>query len=437
MFAVALALNLEERLSSKTAALAVVGRRDLAVPLGLAFAERTYGVRIVDLDVKGAVPTGGGRTYVRDTRPRRSRRTLRRGLEIVTEASVIADSNIAIICAPVPATTERQPDTSSVAEAARHVAAHLRPGHLVVLHSTGYPGTTEEVVRPILESTGLRVGQEIFLAFAAYRYGRTDARVTTDKVPVVVGGCDRISTRLAVHLMQQVSPRVIAVSSPAAAEMARLLENVFHTVNTGLINQVAQLCNRMGLDVWEVVEATAPGLRPSTALRPALVRGHGAGAEPSHLAWAASEHGFHMDFIDLADRVNREMPRYIVDRLLAALGTRYDGCRVLVLGVASVSDGDDPSHAAALEVMELLRRRNVNVIYHDPTVPEMRLTDSGDILRSQPLTRDVVEGADCVLILTDDASFDYEALVRDARLVFDTRNATRGAAAWREKVIRL
>lgn len=438
MFAIALALNLEERLANDTATLAVVGRAEQGVTLGLEFAARRFRVRLVDPEANNEAAPNGERAYVLESR--RYRHQGARRLEVVPGTTVIAESDVVMISAPVPTTPQRQPDTTLLAEAAQRTASHLRAGHLVVVCSIGFPGATEEIVRPILEETGLRVGEEIFLAFASRRPGRTSGRAAADKTTAVVGGCDRISTHLGVRLMQQVSSKVMTASSPAAAEMARLLEHVFRNVNTALANQVAQLCHRMGLDVWEVLEAAEPGDRGATPARPAFISEDCTPSGAYHLAWKAGEHGLQMDFIDLAERVNRGMPGYLVDRLLDVLhsGATPEGSRrVLMLGVASVPEEEEQCHLPGVRIIELLRRRNVEVLYHDPHVPEIHEREGTDILRSQPLTRDLVTGADCVLILTDDPRFDYEAVIQDARLVFDTRNATRGVAGGREKVVRL
>ena len=442
MYTAAVVLNLEERLVRRTAAIAVLGAGYVGLPLALAFVRRGFPVRIYDVDATKVAALNAGRSYIRDVPARAVQRAFGAGLVASCDSAVLAGADVSLLCVPTPCTPQKEPDTSHIARAAEAVAAHLRPGHLVVLRSTSYPGTTEEVVRPILERTGLRVGEEVFLAFAPERVDPGHTRRTLERVPVVVGGCDRISARLAARLLGQVAPRVVVVSSPAAAEMAKLLENVFRNVNIALVNQVAQLCDRMGLDIWEVVDAAATKPYGFMPFRPGLVGGHCIPVDPYYLAWKAREYDFHMDFIELAARVNEEMPFYVVNRIIAAL---YDhgaangngGRRVLALGVAFKKDVDDVRHSPALKVMELLRRHRVEVVYHDPYVPEVRLEGTGTVLRSQPLEPALVAGVDCVVILTDHSGIDYGEIVRDARLVFDMRNATRGVRVGREKVIRL
>jgi UDP-N-acetyl-D-glucosamine dehydrogenase len=428
---------LEERLAATTAVVTVMGVGYVGLPLALAVAAHGFRVHAFDVDEEKVRALAGGRSYIRDIPDSALAEALAsRRFHATADPAVIADSDVIFVCVPTPFTPQKEPDTSFIAAAARQIADGVRPGQLTILRSTSYPGTTEEIVRPVLESRGLRVGEDIFLAFVPERIDPGNTRGTVDQVPVIAGGCDPQSTRLAAMLLEQISPRVIRVSSPAVGEMAKLLENVFRNVNIALVNQVAQLCDRMGLDIWEVVEAAATkpyGFMPFT---PGLVGGHCIPVDPYYLAWKAREYDFHMDFIELAARVNEEMPFYVFNRLIAALhdnGT--SGHRVLVLGVAFKRDVDDARYSPALRIIELLRRHKIEVAYHDPYVPAIRVHN--DVLRSVPLTPETVRDTDLVLILTDHSSVDYSAVVQDARLVFDVRNATRGLGAAREKIIRL
>ncbi len=432
-------IALEERLAASTAAVTVMGAGYVGLPLALALATRGYRVHALDVDQAKIRALAAGRSYVRDVPDLALRECLSTGrFGASVDPAVITESDAVFICVPTPFTPQKEPDTSHIAAAARQIAAYLRPEHLIILRSTSYPGTTEEVVRPVLEATGLRVGQDIFLAFSPERIDPGNKQFTVERVPVVVGGCDPTSARLAAMLLGRISPRVVTVSSPAAAEMAKLLENVFRNVNIALVNQVAQLCDRMGLDVWEVVGAAATkpyGFMPFT---PGLVGGHCIPVDPYYLAWKAREFDFHMDFIELAARVNEDMPFYVVNRLLTALhdtNTHAGRERVLVLGVAFKKDVDDARCSPALKVIELLRRRKIDTVYHDPYVPEIQV--NGDRMHSEPLTAEAIRSADCVLILADHSCFDFVAIVENASMVFDTRNATRGVASGRDKIIRL
>jgi UDP-N-acetyl-D-glucosamine dehydrogenase len=431
--------GLDARIAAGTAVVGVIGLGYVGLPLALAYARRGFGVWGIDEDRVKVERLASGESYVRDVPADAVRAALAGGrFSVTADASVLGACDAVFICVPTPISPQKEPDTSHIAAAAREVAAHLRPGHLVVLRSTSYPGTTDEVVRPILEATGLRVGREIFLAFAPERIDPGNPRSAVEQVPVVVGGCDPQSTVLASRLLARLGPHVVPVSSPAAAEMAKLLENVFRNVNIALVNQVCQLCDRMGLDVWEVVEAAATKPYGFMAFWPGLVGGHCIPVDPYYLAWKAREYDFHMEFIELAARVNETMPYYVVNRLMGALRTlgAVNGQeRVLVLGVAFKRDVDDARYSPALKVIELLRRHRVQVRYHDPYIPH--LTVHGETLHSQPLTLQTLQDADVVLILADHSCLDYRTIVQHARLVFDTRNATRAIAEGRQKIIRL
>jgi UDP-N-acetyl-D-glucosamine dehydrogenase len=429
---------LEQRLVARTATVTVMGAGYVGLPLALALAARGYRIHAFDIDEGKIQALKAGRSYIRDVPHGTVEESLRDGrFSATTDPSVIGDSDVVFVCVPTPFTQQKEPDTSHIAAAARHIAAHLHPGQLIVLRSTSYPGTTEEVVRPLLEATGLRVGEDVFLAFAPERVDPGNTQFAIEQVPVVVGGCDPISTRLTALLFQQIGPKAMTVSSPAAAEMAKLLENVFRNVNIALINQLTQLCERMGLDVWEVAEAAATKPYGFMSFKPGLVGGHCIPVDPYYLAWKAREFDFHMEFIELAARVNEEMTFYVVNRLMTVLHDNgvSGRKRVLVLGVAFKKDVDDARYSPALKVMDLLRRRKIDVVYHDPYIPAVKV--SGDLLHSAPLTADLIQSADCVLMLVDHSCFDMNGIVANARLVFDVRNATRNVALGTEKIVKL
>jgi UDP-N-acetyl-D-glucosamine dehydrogenase len=432
---------LERRLETTEATVTVMGTGYVGLPLALALAEAGYSIWALDVDEVKINTLNSGSSYIRDITPEAVASAMEEGRFAATaDPSVMAASDVIIICVPTPSTPQKEPDLSAVREAAAAVAAHAHPGLLVILRSTSYPGTTDEVVRPALEATGLRVGSDVFLAFAPERIDPGNTRQTLREVPVVVGGCDFTSTRLAARLLERVASQVVHVSSPAVAEMAKLLENTFRNVNIALVNQVAQLCERMGLDVWEVVAAAATKPYGFMSFAPGLVGGHCIPVDPYYLAWKAREYDFHMDFIQLAARVNEEMPYYVVGRLVALLQANESANgsgakRVLVLGVAFKRDVDDARCSPALRVIELLARQRFDVLYHDPYIPQVAIGNR--TLHSQPLTAELVASADCVLILSDHSCVEYEAVVAAARLVFDVRNATRTVATGREKIVRL
>lgn len=428
---------LEERLKSGTAAVTVMGLGYVGLPVALAFVRSGCRVYGLDIDRDKVQMLSGGKSYLKDISDEEIQSALDTGrFRPSTDPSAIAGSDAILICVPTPVTPQKEPDTSYISRAAEDIAKHLRPRQVIILRSTSYPGTTNEVVRPILERAGLRAGRDFFLAFAPERIDPGTRQFSLEQVPVVVGGTDPLSTRFASLLLCRIAKRVVPVSSPEAAEMTKLLENVFRNVNIALVNQVAQLCGEMGLDVWEIVEAAATKPYGFMSFKPGLVGGHCIPVDPYFLAWKAREYDFHMDFIELAARVNESMPAYVVNRLIATLhDNSVSASRILVLGVAFKKDVDDARYSPALKVIELLRRRRFNVVYHDPYVAEVRV--NGGFLRSEALTPGLVSSADCVLILTDHSCFDYGMIVENARLVFDVRNATRHVARGKERIVRL
>ncbi len=430
----------DERVRTRRAEIAVIGLGYVGLPLAVAYAREGFRVTGVDIDPRRVQTLERDHSPVGDVPPAEIA-AVRASGHFAVEASYnrLARAEAIFICVPTPCTRNKQPDTSSIVAAARGVADHLRPGQLVILRSTSYPGTTEELVLPMLEAGGLVVGRDVFLAFAPERVdpGRQD--YTMCNTPVIVGGVDPESTRRAVLLFEQLGPRVMPLSSPAAAEMAKLLENVFRNVNIALVNQLAMLCDRMGLDIWEIVDAAATKPYGFLPFHPGPgIGGHCIPVDPYYLAWKAREYDFHMDFIELAARVNEEMPYHVVTKTLLALNGKrnhHPAVRVMVLGVTFKRDVDDSRGSPALKIMELLVHHGAKVSYHDPYVPKLSIGDR--VFTSRPLTAAAVRAVDCVLIVADHSSFDYSWIVRHARLVVDTRNATRSVGEGRDKIVRL
>jgi len=424
---------------AREARIAVIGVGYVGLPLALAYAVEGFRVVGIDVDAGKTAMLNAGRSYVDDVPSSALAPEVGAGRFLATrDSAVLGSADVIFICVPTPCTRNKEPDTSQIQSAAESIAGRLRPGVVVILRSTSYPGTTEELVRPILESAGLKVGADIFLAFAPERVdpGRKD--FTIRNTPVVVGGCDPESTRRAALVLGQVADRIVPVSSPAAAEMAKLLENVFRNVNIALVNQLAMLCDRMGLDIWEITRAAATKPYGFLSFQPGPgVGGHCIPVDPYYLAWKAREYDFHMDFIELAARVNDEMPYYVSTKILLALNGNHSNAapRVLLVGVTFKRDIADARHSPSLKLMEILRRRGVTVAYHDPYVPVLTL--DGEMLESEPLTAETLAAADCVVIATDHSVLDYSQIVRHARLVFDTRNATAPVTEGREKILRI
>lgn len=429
----------DELLNTRQAGIAVIGLGYVGLPLAIGYAEAGFSVVGVDTDEAKVTAVNAGRSHTSDVPSQDvfSQVDARR-LSGTTDYEALRGSDIIFICVPTPFTRNKEPDTSRIRAAVEGIAANLHAGQLVILRSTSYPGTTEELVRPILESTGLKIGQDVFLAFAPERVdpGRQDYKLRN--TPVLVGGCDPSSTTRAKLVLEQVVEHVIPMTSPAAAEMAKLLENVFRNVNIALVNQLAMLCDRMGLDIWEITEAAATKPYGFLPFQPGPgIGGHCIPVDPHYLAWKAREFDFHMDFIELAARVNDDMPYYVGTRVLLALnGHNTDvGPRILVLGVTFKRDIEDYRDSPALKIIEILRKQGAAVTYHDPYVPSLVM--NGRTLFSELLTAEALAGSDCVVIATNHSSFDYDWVVRHAQRVFDARNATRHVKEGREKIIRL
>ncbi len=414
--------------------IAVIGAGYVGMPHAHTFAEAGKKVVLVDLlqDVVDAI--NRGESHISDVSSEALKPLVDAGtISATTDFATVADADAIVIAVPTPLSRNREPDVSYIERAARDVAPHLHKGHLVVLESTTYPGTTRDVLQPLLEEgSGLKAGADFHLAYAPERVdpGRTDHTPRT--TPKVVGGIDDASTDAAADLYGAAIDDVVRVSSPEAAELTKLLENIFRSVNIALVNELARLCGRMQIDVWEVIDAAATKPFGFMSFKPGPgLGGHCIPIDPFYLTWKAREYDFTTEFIELAGKVNQSMPYYCRSLISQALnhgaGKSLAGSKVLVLGVSYKPDLGDMRESPALKIIELIQNAGANVSYHDPFVP--RLPDLG--LESVPLDPKAYDG---VVIVTDHSSIDYEQLVEDANLVVDLRNATRqppGKKVWK------
>ena len=431
------------RLAARTARIAVVGLGYVGLPLALTFS-RKGGLRAlgIDVDPDKARALGEGRSYLRTVDAEEIGDALRAGrLEATTNFAGAAACDAVVICVPTPLTREREPDLSFVEQTGAALAPHLRPGQAVVLESTSYPGTTEEVLRPILEQgSGLQAGRDFFLAFSPERENPGSGGAT-HTIPKVVGGLTPACLEAALALYATSFDRVVPVSGTRVAEMSKLLENIFRSVNIALVNELKILCHRMDLDVNEVIDAASSKPFGFMPFQPGPgLGGHCIPIDPFYLTWKARQYEFQTRFIELAGEVNTEMPRYVVQRTMEALNARarpLKGARVLVLGIAYKRDVDDMRESPAVRIIELLQERGAEVVYHDPYVPRVpRMRQHRLDMVSVPLTDEALGGADAVLIATDHGAIDYARVVERARLVVDTRNACRGVRIGREKIVK-
>jgi UDP-N-acetyl-D-glucosamine dehydrogenase len=437
------ATMLEKKLKGKTAKIGIVGLGYVGLPLAVEFARNGFYVLGIDVDRTKIEKINSAINYIDDVDDAVFQKAVKENLlEATTKYGRVGELDVIYICVPTPFTPNKEPDITYIEDAAEGIAGHLRKEQLIILKSTTFPETTEKVLQPILESTGLRVGQDFYLAFSPERIdpGRQD--FTTANTPVIVGGVTEKCTRLAALANGQVIQQTVPVSSPRVAESAKLLENIFRSVNIALLNEFAQLCDRMGnVDVWEVVEAAATKPFGFMPFYPGPgIGGHCILVDPYYLSWKAKEYDFHSEFIELAARTNENMPYYVLDLIVRSLSMYGDAPvktgKFLFLGAAFKKDVDDTRNSPALKVMELLLQRGArNISYNDPFVPQVKI--NGNSFSSVEISDELIAEQDCIVITTAHSSYDMDRIARHAKLIVDTRNATKSVSKGREKIVRL
>ncbi|HSB10841.1 MAG TPA: nucleotide sugar dehydrogenase [Blastocatellia bacterium] len=430
------------KLNDRRAVVGVIGLGYVGLPLATEFARGGLKVIGFDLDQSRVDSINKGRSYIPDVATSLVAGLVEQGkLSASTDFSHLAETDAVVICVPTPLRKTKEPDISYILAAAEQVKAHLHSPQLVVLESTTYPGTTDEVLRPMLEETGLRLDKDFYLAFSPERVDPGNKQFQTHNIPKVVGGVSPLSTEVAAALYQIIVNQVHKVSSARVAETAKLLENTYRSVNIGLVNEMAQLCYHLGIDSWEVIEAAATKPFGFMAFYPGPgIGGHCIPLDPHYLSWKARLHGFEARFIGLAEEVNSHMPQHVVQLVQDGLNAQrkpVKGSRVLVIGVAYKRDINDVRESPALGIVDQLLHKGAVVSYHDPFVAEMTLDGRGS-LTSVALDDQTLDECDCAVIVTDHSDVDYASVVRRAPLVVDTRNVTRKlGVAENEKVVRL
>jgi len=432
--------TLLRKLESRTARVSVIGLGYVGLSLAVELAKAGFEVRGVDLDLERVNLLNRGKSYLVDVAGEALAPLVASGrLAASTDCSAAGEADVLIICVPTPLRKTKEPDISFILSALENTLPHLRSGQLMVLESTTYPGTTEEVIQPRLEASGLVIGRDFFLAFSPERVDPGNKRFTTANIPKVVGGVTPGCTKLAAALYRQVTSTVFEVSSPRVAETAKLLENTFRSVNIALANELAFACRRIGVDPWEVIEAAATKPFGFMPFYPGPgIGGHCIPVDPLYLSWKMRLNGYEPRFIALADEINRSMPDHVVDLTIEALNHRrrcLNGANVLVMGIAYKRGVGDTRESPALEIVKQLRDRGAEVTYADPHVPSIIV--DGVALKAVELTDETLAATDCALILTDHAEFDYRRTAEIAPLVVDTRNATWGLAAPKGRIVRL
>lgn len=435
--------TLIKKLKSKEARIGILGLGYVGLPLAVVFAEAGFRVTGIDPDSRKVDALAKGISYIPDVQTAAVERIVKSGhLAATTDFSALKDIDAVSICVPTPLRQTGDPDMSFIISATEELAKYMHKGMVVVLESTTYPGTTRELLLPKLGAdNGLVIGEDWFLAFSPERVdpGRED--FTTINTPKVMGGITPACSEVATAWYEGAIQTVHSVSSAEAAEMAKLLENTFRMINIGLVNELAIMCERLGVDVWEVIDAAAT--KPFGFMKftpgPGL-GGHCIPIDPLYLSWKMKSFNYNARFIELASEINTNMPRYVVSRVMEALNDRgkpVKGSRVLVLGAAYKPDIDDVRESPSLDVIGLLMKKGADVEYHDPYIPHIHHETDGWQMDSVPDVMQAVREADAVVIVTNHKVYDYEAIVREAKFVFDSRNATRKVADAGGKVVRL
>jgi UDP-N-acetyl-D-glucosamine dehydrogenase len=438
-----MSIELLNRLNERRAVVGVIGLGYVGLPLAVEFARGGLKVIGFDLDRSRVDSINDGRSYIPDVPTEMVAALIERGkLSAAADFSHLAETDAVIICVPTPLRKTKEPDISYILAAAEQVKAHLHSPQLVVLESTTYPGTTDEVVLPMLRDTGLKLDRDFYLAFSPERVDPGNKQFQTHNIPKVVGGVSTRSTDIAAALYQTIVKEVHRVSSARVAETAKLLENTYRSVNIGLVNEMAQLCYHLGIDSWEVIEAAATKPFGFMAFYPGPgIGGHCIPLDPHYLSWKARLHGFEARFIGLAEDVNSHMPNHVVQLVQDGLNAHtkpVKGSRILVVGVAYKRDINDVRESPALAIVDQLMHKGAAVSYHDPFVSEMTVDGRGS-LASVALTDEMLSACDCAVIVTDHSDVDYSRVLRLAPLVVDTRNVTRklGMPEHEEKIVRL
>ena len=435
--------ELLSKIIERRAVIGVIGLGYVGLPLAVEFGRGGMTVIGFDLDEARIDTINGGRSYIPDV-PTELLRALveRKKLSATTDFSKLAETDAVIICVPTPLRKTKEPDISYILAASEQVKAYLHTPQLIVLESTTYPGTTDEVLVPMLQETGLALDKDFYVAFSPERVDPGNSQFQTNNIPKVVGGVSAMSTEMAAALYQTIVERVHKVSSARVAETAKLLENTFRSVNIALVNEMAQLCYHLGIDSWEVIQAAATKPFGFMAFYPGPgIGGHCIPLDPHYLSWKARLHGFEARFISLAEEVNSRMPRHVVQLVQDGLneqGKALKGSRVFVLGVAYKRDINDVRESPALGIVDQLLHKGAEVSYHDPFIPEMNLDGKGT-LASVELADETLQSCDCAVIVTDHSKVDYSRVLKLAPLIVDTRNVTRklGMPEYEGKIVRL
>ncbi len=425
--------ELEKLISERSACIGVIGLGYVGLPLIVEFGLKRFRGIGFEVDEKKAAGINAGRSYIVDVPDENVKKCVDEGhLSATTDFSKLSECDVIIVCVPTPLRKTKDPDMSYIIAAGEEIQKYMRRGQMVILESTTYPGTTDEVLLPMFEEKGFKLDEDFLLAFSPERVDPGNPEFQTHNIPKVVGGVTKDSTDVASMLYGEIVDEVHSVSSARVAEACKLWENTFRAINIGMANEMARLCNTLGIDTWEVVRAAATKPFGFMAFYPGPgIGGHCIPLDPHYLSWKARQHGFDSQFISLAEQVNSGMPAYVVKLVETALNNEkkaVNGSKILILGVAYKKDIDDMRESPALSIIDLLRARGAEVSYHDPFVPEITFDHAytigdGEPLRNSELTDEIIRESDCVIICTEHTGIDYRGICEKAKLIVDTRNA--------------
>jgi UDP-N-acetyl-D-glucosamine dehydrogenase len=434
--------QLLQKILKKKALVGIIGMGYVGLPLVLRFCEEGFRVLGFDVDSGKVAQLKRGRSYLKSLSSSRVSQFVRNGLLDVTDHfSRLTKPDCIIICVPTPLTEKKEPDLQYIEKTTEAIRNQLRKGQLIVLESTSYPGTTEELILPQLESTGLKVGKDFFLAYSPEREDPGSRRFTTSQIPKVVSGVTPDCREIAAALYGQVIQKVVPVSSPRVAELTKLLENIYRSVNIALVNELKMLADRMGIDIWEVIEAASTKPFGFSPFYPGPgMGGHCIPIDPFYLSWKAREYDFTTQFIQLAGEINVSIPYYVVSKTVDALNDRkksIKGAKILILGVAYKRDVDDARESPALAIMDLFQKKGATILYHDPFIPSLPPFRKYHFkLNSSPLTKPLLQRIDAVVVVADHSQIDYAWVAKHAPLIIDTRNVTKNMKQWKRKIVK-
>ena len=436
-----MANQLEQAIKDKSAIIGIIGLGYVGLPLIDAFVNTGFKTMGFDVDQNKVDQLQAGNSYIKHIPSETVAKWIEKEqFEATADFSRMKEADALLICVPTPLTTSRDPDLTYVENTAKVIAETLRPGQLVVLESTTYPTTTRDVMLPILDNAGLKVGEDYYLAYSPEREDPGNPDFSAAGIPKVVGGMEENSLRIASALYSHAVVNVIPVSSPEVAEACKILENTYRAVNIAMVNELKTLFDRMGIDVWEVIDAAKTKPFGFQAFYPGPgLGGHCIPIDPFYLSWLARKEGQTTRFIELAGEVNTRMPRYVIDRLAEFLNEEakpLKGSKICMLGVAYKKDVDDPRESPSFHLLDLLMERGVDFTYNDPHIPKLPKMRHHDVpaMESQELTPEYLASQDCVLIATDHSAYDYDFIVKHSQMVLDTRNATKNVTEGREKI---